>query len=83
MRTHYRNGDSIGLTGCGCDGCSPVSINSVLCHESGCPDAWRDQVRTCPNCGVDFHPADRHQLFCHDLCAADYYGLPSPADLEC
>jgi hypothetical protein len=42
MRTHYRNGDEIGLQYCGCDGCSPCMVDGVLCHEHGCPDAWRD-----------------------------------------
>ena len=42
MRTTYRNGDEIGLRYNGCDGCSPATVNGVLCHETGCPDAWRD-----------------------------------------
>ena len=43
MRTRYRNGDPIGLKANGCDGCSPVRVNYTLCHEAGCPDAWRDE----------------------------------------
>lgn len=42
MRTHYRNGDEIQLKHCGCDGCNPCMINGVLCHETGCPYAWKD-----------------------------------------
>lgn len=42
-RTHYRNGDEIHLS-CGCNSCSPCRINGVLCHETGCPDAWRDDL---------------------------------------
>lgn len=41
-RSTYRNGDSIGLAWNGCDGCSPSMIQGVFCHETGCPDAWRD-----------------------------------------
>lgn len=42
MRTHYRNGEEIGLKHTGCDGCTPLMINGVLCHETGCPYAWKD-----------------------------------------
>ena len=42
-RKAYRNGDPIELS-CGCNGCSPSMINGVLCHEQGCPDAWRDKA---------------------------------------
>ena len=42
MRTHYKNGDEISLVHGGCDGCSPSSVNGVICHEHGCPDAWKD-----------------------------------------
>ena len=43
MRTHYRNGDEITRQHTGCDGCSPCMVNGVLCHEYGCPYAWRDE----------------------------------------
>jgi len=43
MRKNYNNGDEISLKQNGCDGCSPSMINGVLCHETGCPDAWRDK----------------------------------------
>ncbi len=42
MRTTYRNGDPIDLKHNGCDGCDPCMINGIFCHETGCPDAWRD-----------------------------------------
>lgn len=42
MRSEYRNGDPITLKHTGCDGCEPLTINSTLCHEIGCPDMWRD-----------------------------------------
>jgi len=45
MRETYRNGDPIQLKYNGCDGCSPVTVNQTLCHESGCPDAWRDKTK--------------------------------------
>lgn len=72
-RKHYNNGDEISLA-CGCDGCSPSRINGVLCHETGCPDAWRDQVRECKNCGSDFSPENKRDEFCSDECAKMYFG---------
>ena len=50
MREYYHNGDPIDLKHNGCDGCSPSTINGVLVHERGCPDAWRDAVDD-----LDFH----------------------------
>lgn len=49
MRERYRNGDPIGLNNC--DGCNPSNINGVLCHETGCPHAWKDYPRECMECG--------------------------------
>lgn len=63
MRTKYRNGDDITLS-CGCDSCSPSMINGVLCHEMGCPDAWRDYRRECRECGCDFYPQERGENVC-------------------
>ena len=74
MRTTYRNGDEIRLEHTGCDGCSPTVINGTLCHERGCPEAWRDYVRECPWCGQEFRPTDREQRFCDDDCAEAYGG---------
>ena len=65
MRTNYRNGDEISLS-CGCDGCSPSMINGVLCHEGGCPDAWRDRAVACFECGCDFYQTERYQRTCPD-----------------
>lgn len=63
-RTAYRNGDSIELGAC--NGCSPAMIQGVLCHETGCPDAWRDTPRECFECGCDFLPESRFQTICPD-----------------
>ena len=65
MRTNYRNGDEIGLA-CGCDGCSPSMINGMLCHERGCPEAWRDRQVACFECGCDFYPESRDHRICPD-----------------
>ena len=69
-REHYRNGDEITLTSCGCDGCAPSRINGVLCHESGCPDAWRDYQVACYTCGDGFFPEEKGIMVCPD-CRPD------------
>lgn len=47
-----------------CDQCELARINGVLCHETGCPLAYRDSVRECRECGCDFSPESRHQRIC-------------------
>lgn len=64
-RSHYRNGEEITLA-CGCDGCSPSMIQGVLCHERGCPDAWRDYRVGCFECGFSFYPESRDHRICQD-----------------
>lgn len=63
-RTHYRNGDEIGLESNGCDGCQPSVIQGFLCHELGCPDAWRDRESKCIECGSTFKMDRRNQQVC-------------------
>ena len=69
-RESYRNGDKIRLTECGCDGCSPAVINGILCHETGCPDAWRDNSIECHECGCDFIRSEKTESLCPDCAAA-------------
>lgn len=76
MRTEYRNGDAVTLVHCGCDGCSPAMVNGILCHENGCPDAWRDRLTECKWCGSTFYRQDRWQAFCDDECAEAYSRTP-------
>lgn len=61
-RTHYRNGDEITLNNC--NGCNPIMIQGHFCHESGCPDAWRDQPKKCFECGCEFFPTEHFQKIC-------------------
>lgn len=72
-RTKYRNGDTITLTSCGCDGCSPSRINGALCHEQGCLEAWKDYAKTCSECDRNYY-AQRPGAFqmCH-FCARNYF----------
>ncbi len=64
-RSRYRNGDEISLS-CGCDDCSPSRINGVICHEAGCPSAWKDYARTCSECGRNYYSPVKHTF---DLCS--------------
>jgi hypothetical protein len=75
MRTHYGNGDEIGLANWGCDGCTPTMVNGVLCHERGCPDAWRDRLDQCKACGDRFFPEYSGQACCDESCRRAYSGL--------
>ena len=67
-RQQYNNGDDISLQENGCDGCNPAMINGRLCHEHGCPDAWRDYTIECYGCGCDFQPEYRNQTYCSSEC---------------
>ena len=72
MRTHYRNGDEITLR-CGCDGCSPSMINGLLCHEAGCPYAWKDDKAECAFCGSEFLREHKDQICCTYGCHEAYW----------
>jgi hypothetical protein len=64
MRTRYRNDDEIHLA-CGCNDCAPAMINGVLCHEQGCPSAWKDYAKRCVTCDAKFYSPRRDQKHCH------------------
>lgn len=51
-----------------CQSCEALMINGVLCHEIGCPDAWRDSTRSCKWCGQEFKPDHRDEAYCTDDC---------------
>lgn len=55
-----------------CDSCEVLVINGVICHECGCPDAWKDYTRKCRWCGSEFQPESRDQAFCDEECATSY-----------
>lgn len=57
-----------------CDSCAIAVINGLVCHEHGCPDAWRDETRQCRWCGAEFYPKDKSQGFCEKSCEESYYG---------
>jgi hypothetical protein len=55
-----------------CDSCAVLVINNVICHETGCPDAWKDETRECKWCGRRFKPEYSQQEFCCSDCADSY-----------
>jgi hypothetical protein len=59
-----------------CDSCDVVVINNHICHEFGCPDKFKDEIRECKNCGCEFSPDNNNQNFCSDQCYYDYNGIP-------
>jgi hypothetical protein len=58
-----------------CDSCEVLTINGTPCHETGCPDAWRDYTRECKECGSTFTPEFSAQRHCDNYCYAVFSGL--------
>jgi len=51
-----------------CNSCEALTINGVYCHETGCPEAWRDETRECKWCGTKFTPDSPDHTFCDESC---------------
>ena len=51
-----------------CQSCEALMINGVYCHETGCPDSWKDYRVDCFDCGFDFVPKVKGYYLCPD-CA--------------
>ena len=51
-----------------CDSCEALMINGVYCHETGCPDAWKDYDVECSWCGTNFEPEYKNQQHCSEQC---------------
>lgn len=58
-----------------CNSCGVMHINGVLCHETGCPDAWKEGTRECKWCGGEFKPEEKHQDCCGHSCSVAYHNL--------
>jgi hypothetical protein len=63
-----------------CNSCDALVINGVVCHETGCPDAWKKE-KECANCDNTFVPMLKDQKFCSDECYYDYWGIDN-GDIE-
>ncbi len=59
-----------------CDSCVLLQINGLVCHETGCPDAWQTETRTCKWCGSTFTPDRRRQECCDESCNRALCGIP-------
>ena len=59
-----------------CHSCELVRINGVVCHETGCPEAFKSERRECRWCGAEFTPEERFQRDCCESCRCAYYGVP-------
>jgi hypothetical protein len=58
-----------------CDSCQLLRINGAVCHEIGCPNAWKDKRLECKWCGRYFRPRQRaSQVTCSGGCARAYHG---------
>ena len=57
-----------------CESCQMLNINGINCHESGCPDAWRDYKRECDWCGTEFEPEEDYHNCCSAECYQTYVG---------
>ena len=55
-----------------CNQCDVLYINGVKCHEAGCPEAYKDEIRVCKWCGSEFEPENKKQDFCCDECYQSY-----------
>jgi hypothetical protein len=64
-----------------CDQCEILVINNVICHERGCINAFKDELRECKECGNEFSPDNDNQNFCSDYCHDIYYGLFTRGDI--
>jgi hypothetical protein len=65
-----------------CKSCEASTINGILCHETGCPDSWQDERRTCKWCGTTFKPENRYQDCCCHTCMIAFNNLDCNC-LEC
>jgi len=65
-----------------CPSCEVLYINGVRCHETGCPDAWKDEVRECKWCGTEFKPLLPGMECCSHSCEVAYSGDPCDCE-EC
>ena len=56
-----------------CNSCNILYINGVKCHETGCPESYKDEKRECLWCGSKFIPENKWQKTCSDSCYSAYY----------
>ena len=57
-----------------CNQCEELMINGTKCHETGCPDAWKDRKVECKFCGSEFVRDEKFQKCCGYECEMAYAG---------
>lgn len=55
-----------------CESCEVLVINGAICHETGCPNSYKDEIRECKWCGVDFRPESKYDYLCSEDCREIY-----------
>lgn len=65
-----------------CISCQVLSINGITCHETGCPNAYKDSQSECKWCGQLFTPESKYQDCCSHSCNVAYLNLSCDCD-EC
>lgn len=62
-----------------CNSCNASYVKwgnlSAVVHERGCPEAHKDQIRECKECGCEFTPDHNGQEFCSDHCYCMHWNL--------
>jgi hypothetical protein len=58
-----------------CSSCELLTINGVVCHETGCPDSHLFTTRDCLWCGQQFTPDSPSDYCCDGACYAMYHGI--------
>ena len=56
-----------------CNQCDCLIVNNIKCHEIGCPNAWKDEIKKCKWCNSNFSPYKKDQEFCCQQCCNDDY----------
>lgn len=64
-----------------CHSCEMLRINGTVTHETGCPDAWKDELRNCNECGQKFFPQERYQDCCGHSCMVSYHNFSCDCEI--
>lgn len=65
-----------------CNSCAILYVNGIRCHETGCPEAFRDTLVECRWCGSAFVPEEKGQLYCSDSCYGADNGMAEDIEEE-
>ena len=63
-----------------CKSCTLLRICGKVCHEAGCPEAWRDVLGKCFECGCEFERESGSDAYCSPCCSAASIGVKIECD---